>query len=319
MPMIVRQPITDGILLIDFEANGLSEETFPTEVAWIDPLEGEKATSFLIQPAPRWAKMRWDLNAQQITGITREMVLKKGVPPTDAATAARRAMDGACVILSDAPEWDRNWMKMLFDAAGLKVQVPPFSDFHDFVRREFDRDILFDGESMHRAGKDVERLAAAIQLAVLQLGILQNPGTDALIAETTARNRRAKSEKEAGIPQVGIYWFDRGELLFHLTESWRDTPSHGGFRNTDQDHYRVWEQLSKHSPEHRDKEYDEVPRGRVIYREADQTFMVYGPRKLVRDRKFRRAVQGEFYLPAAKTKFYADPHYEDPATINWDE
>jgi hypothetical protein len=56
-------------------------------------------------------------------------------------------------------------MMVLLEAAWRDVDVPIFSEFHNFIRREFDKDIHFEGEAVHRAGKDVEQLAAAFNLA----------------------------------------------------------------------------------------------------------------------------------------------------------
>jgi hypothetical protein len=164
-PMKARHPIMDKVLIIDFEASGLHGDSYPTEIAWIDPINDEKATSYLIRPATNWLNTKWCAKAEELTGISQKMLYKKGKLPKHVAIAALEALSKADVILSDAPEWDSEWMRVLLHAAGVNDAIVPFSELHGFIRREFDKDIHFEDESAHRAGKDVEQMAAAFNLA----------------------------------------------------------------------------------------------------------------------------------------------------------
>jgi hypothetical protein len=155
----------DKVLIIDFEASGLHGDSYPTEIAWIDPVRDEKTTSFLIKPTTNWLSTKWCTKAEEMTGISQKMLREEGKPPILVAKAALEALSKADVILSDAPDWDTEWMKVLFHAAGINISIVPFSEFHNFIRREFDKDVHFEDEAAHRAGKDVEQMAAAFNLA----------------------------------------------------------------------------------------------------------------------------------------------------------
>ena len=165
-----RKPITDGILIIDFEASGLHSESYPTEIAWMDPVRDEKATSFLIRPSVKWLNTHWDPEAEAMTSISKTMIVKEGHPIQEVAKNAMEAMTNASVILTDAPEWDRNWMQGLIDAAWQEFQIPPFMEFQEFLWREFDSGVPLKGKRKHRAGLDVEQMAVAIKTAISRFG-----------------------------------------------------------------------------------------------------------------------------------------------------
>ena len=142
---------------------------------------------------------------------------------------------------------------------------------------------------------------------------------DSLLAErVAARNRKSAEDRKAGIPMIGLFWFDDGKILFPIGEHIKDIPSIGGSKDIDQTHYRVWNQLHNHVPKYKSLEYEDVPRGRIVYKETDRLFIVYSSRKLKSSPAFRRAVINEFNLPASNTKFFSDLHYEDPKDIDWD-
>ena len=164
---VKRPPIMERILIIDFEASGLHTDSYPTEIAWMDPVHDEEATSFLIRPSDRWLKSHWDHYAESLTGITKKMIIEEGQPIQDVAAMVKKAMDDADIILSDAPEWDWEWMWTLFKAAGIEAPIPTFTAFNSFLKREYDKDIAFEEDSAHRADKDVEQLAKAFKLATL--------------------------------------------------------------------------------------------------------------------------------------------------------
>jgi DNA polymerase III epsilon subunit-like protein len=153
------------IIIIDFEASGLHSDSYPTEIAWIDPVLDEKATSYLIKPSQKWLDSRWDYKAEKITGISQKMIISNGSPLNEVAEKIQEVLSQADVILTDAPDLDRNWLMVLLEAARMDVPVPSFTELHSFIRTEFDKDIYFEGEATHRAGKDVELMAAAFNLA----------------------------------------------------------------------------------------------------------------------------------------------------------
>jgi hypothetical protein len=157
----IEYDVPEGILIIDVEASGLHDGSYPTEIAWMDPVNDERATSFLIKPSNEWLNDKWDTKAESITGITRQIIVGKGLPLWEVAELAHKAIIEAKVVLSDEPKRDTNWILTLFEAVGSDFSIPSITDYHEFMWRTFDTGVVLKGKSKHRAGGDVERLAVA--------------------------------------------------------------------------------------------------------------------------------------------------------------
>lgn len=109
--------MADGILLIDVEASGLHEGSYPTEVAWCsrDLLAG---ASYLIRPPQHWLDSPWSSEAEAITGISQVMLGCYGLPPKVVAERLNADLDGE-LPFTDAPLMDGRWLNMLHTEAGV--------------------------------------------------------------------------------------------------------------------------------------------------------------------------------------------------------
>ncbi len=107
--------------------------------------------------------------------------------------------------------------------------------------------------------------------------------------------------------KVGIFWVFRGSLLA-ATWALKDGEEYGDAVNGLSDHVNYWPQFQKQNPELRKLEYQEVPRGRVLFSKAAQKFIVYMD-KLLHEPKIKRAILKKFDLPVAQTRFLTDLHY----------
>jgi len=112
--MAIRPPC-----FLDCEASSLHSGSYPTEVGW--SLPDGTIKSMLINPyhVDEWTD--WSFHAQQMTGISREMLREEGHHPKEVALALNADLKGRRVF-SDAPEADDFWIKALFDAAGLQPE-----------------------------------------------------------------------------------------------------------------------------------------------------------------------------------------------------
>ena len=72
-------------------------------------------------------------------------------------------------------------------------------------------------------------------------------------------------------PGPALFFFVRGELLFHDC-SLEDGEKYGDFINFPCSHFDVWDELY-YGKYHVD--FDYYPRGRVVYRQADDTYFIY--------------------------------------------
>ena len=73
--------------------------------------------------------------------------------------------------------------------------------------------------------------------------------------------------------QIGpaLFFFADGKLLFHGC-SLSDAEPYGVFSNYPHSHYDIW---NKHYESEYGVEFDYFPRGRVVYRKSDDTYLIY--------------------------------------------
>lgn len=107
--------------------------------------------------------------------------------------------------------------------------------------------------------------------------------------------------------KVGIFWYFEGKLLKGAVPLEKGERSAGSI-NATYEHARFWDVLKIRVPGIRALEYDQVPRGRVVYLEGERQFAVYLDKVLLRPAVKRLIVQ-MFELPAKSTIFERDPHY----------
>ena len=68
-----------------------------------------------------------------------------------------------------------------------------------------------------------------------------------------------------------LFFYANGNLLFHGCEI-KDGENYGEFVNFPHSHYKIWENnyLKNYGVD-----FDYYPRGRVVYRKTDDTFLIY--------------------------------------------
>src|SRR5690606_30224105 len=100
------------------EASGLSDDSYPIEVAWQHRFNPSLFDTFLIKPASTWT--HWDSYAEHsVHRIPRAELLINGI---DVVTAARRLNDQLAhqVVYSDCVDKDRFWLSRLYQAAKME-------------------------------------------------------------------------------------------------------------------------------------------------------------------------------------------------------
>lgn len=125
------------------------------------------------------------------------------------------------------------------------------------------------------------------------------------------RQRQAaiKRERAAGVGEVGIFWFFQGDILPDSIP-YTVGEEYGDFVNGRSDHCNYWRSIKKLLPAVGAYEYDEVPRGRVIYSKRDEMFHLYGSRAFLNNPRQRRVVLETFAIPEGRAAFRSDEHYE---------
>ena len=118
-------------------------------------------------------------------------------------------------------------------------------------------------------------------------------------------------------PHAGIYWWYRGKVVA-FTEPVSAVEPVEHVHDSALGHDPMWPQVQRQYPPLRDKEYYDIPRGRVLYVADRDEYWLFAPavlhtRVTVIGRIIRR-----FGLPPEKVHLKTDTHYE-PAPMEWED
>ncbi len=125
--------MTDIPLFMDFEASGLSPESYPIQVAW-SAADGSVTECWFIEPAPAygWAlEEAWDASAERVHGIPFATLLEQGKPAALIAARMNEQLGGQ-IIYVDGGAFDQIWCGQLFAAADLE-QLFVIGDYWDLI------------------------------------------------------------------------------------------------------------------------------------------------------------------------------------------
>ena len=119
--------------------------------------------------------------------------------------------------------------------------------------------------------------------------------------------RERKPLNASAEPLVGIFWLVRGELLFDTTplsraEQYGDFKIHGG------DHVSVWERFRSANTVPQEMEYEESPRGRVMFNSTLGNFTLFADRCILRRKAIVAKIRKQLHLPK-NTIESTDSHY----------
>ena len=126
--------------------------------------------------------------------------------------------------------------------------------------------------------------------------------------------------------QVGIFWFvgERGGCLVHDGVPIEAAEDYGDFKTYDGAHYDFWEALRESGPAaikarglpewigyH---EYENFPRGRIVYDVPKDSFTIYIDQKL-NDQGHLNTIKKTFGLEKLSYEVLFDHHYQSTETI----
>ena len=135
--------------------------------------------------------------------------------------------------------------------------------------------------------------------------------------ETRDKHRVGKGSVPGG--RVGVFWVHKGRLLPESMPL-ADGSDDGDFVNGPEGHVAVWSRVRgrwrETFPEIAFLEYEEVPRGRVLYDRSNGRYRVFLDSQLMAA-SIKRQIREAFDLPAGMTVFETDLHYTtDPRRMN---
>jgi len=165
-------------LFVDLEASSLSWHSYPIEIAWGSSLDD--ITSYLISPESINEWTDWSMDAQDLHGISRSMLIERGTEPEVVCREFMRASEGLEVYTNN-PCWDAMWLYKLFFFAKQKIPIVNVRHFDELLintvcpRMEKRLQGLYsciriktrvsnEMRRQHRAGADVEYLIRTYNL-----------------------------------------------------------------------------------------------------------------------------------------------------------
>ncbi len=150
--------------VIDIEASGLAEESYPIEIAWQSVSNEDDFDSFLIQPIDRWK--HWDTYAEEhVHHISRNSLFEQGISAQSACERLNERLKNK-VVYSDAVNFDERWILKLFNDLGIKPSFSIKSIFSldpDFQEAAYSEELCLQPVK-HRALDDARQIARILKL-----------------------------------------------------------------------------------------------------------------------------------------------------------
>ena len=120
-------------------------------------------------------------------------------------------------------------------------------------------------------------------------------------------------------PRVGIFWLIDGKPLIDSTPLSQAEP-YGDHLTHPRGHAEVWEQYQRVGTAPSDMEYEESPRGRVIYHTKTRRFTFLADPCILKDKSMVSTIMSAMNLPNKSTDKGTDAHYRCSACppARWD-
>lgn len=119
---------------------------------------------------------------------------------------------------------------------------------------------------------------------------------------------RIVSKQSNAEPRVGIFWLVDDQLLIHMTRLSR-AERYGNCLTYPGSHIDVWRRYHHSGKIPRDIEYEELPRGRVVYETGTQQFTVLADQCILKRKAWIERIKKTLRLPKDLT-VRTDPHYQ---------
>jgi len=123
----------------------------------------------------------------------------------------------------------------------------------------------------------------------------------------TASAGRRKTTKQPE-PKVGIFWVVRGRVIT-LGYPVSEAVAYGDCDTYEPSHVDQWGVLQRTGTVPPECEYEEFPRGRVMFNRRTERFLLLADKCILRDKRALSKIMKELGLPATKTALGRDSHY----------
>jgi len=111
------------------------------------------------------------------------------------------------------------------------------------------------------------------------------------------------------IPRIGIFWIFEGKI-YTKTKCLQDIKAVNGFKDVDYAHYKIWDEILLQQREIYLYEYEDIPRGRVIYDIKNVEYIVYSNEDIINSNEAKNLITEAFNLNKEQILFQYDAHYK---------
>jgi len=94
---------------------------------------------------------------------------------------------------------------------------------------------------------------------------------------------------------IGIFWIYE-QQVFSEVQKLEDVKTINGFKDSNLSHYKVWNKIKDQHPNFYLYEYEDIPRGRVIYDIENKIFIIYCDKNILQDEISKRLILEKFKL-----------------------
>jgi len=129
------------------------------------------------------------------------------------------------------------------------------------------------------------------------------------------RNAHHDDRRRAPDPQVGIFWLVDGKLVMDST-ALSMAEDYGAFKVHLGDHCSVWEKLQRGRAVPADVEYEECPRGRVMYDMKARRFQLLADKCILKDKGIVSEIIARMKVLRKNTDIGTDSHYRCSACLH---
>ena len=116
-------------------------------------------------------------------------------------------------------------------------------------------------------------------------------------------------KKRSYLSKIGLFWIFENHIFYEL-QNIEDLSAINGFVDSDLSHFKIWEKVKKQHPKFYLYEYEDIPRGRVVYEVLPSQSIVYCNENILKDDALKRLILETFNLSATCTLFREDEHYK---------
>ena len=114
-------------------------------------------------------------------------------------------------------------------------------------------------------------------------------------------------------PHLGIFWLVDGKLIIDSSPLSEAEP-YGDHMNHPRGHVDVWTKFERSGQVPRGSEYEEYPRGRVMFDTTNESFTILADKCILKRKDMIAQIKKALHLHK-KVKTGTDPHYRCPLCL----